>query len=247
MKKRLTTVSILIIILTSCIPKKNIIYLQDLNNKELTLNSFRTILKHDDLLKIEIRTIDKEVSEIYNPSINQNDPNFAGYLINKDGYIILPSIGSVKAAGYTKEEFIVQLKKILSQYIKNYTVDVRLLNFSVNVTGEVLSPGTIKITGERITLLEALARVGDLTIYGNRKNIKIIRTNGDNIITKTVDITNSDFMNSEFYYLTQNDIVYVEPRRQKADSIAIGPNITTTIQILSGVISLYLSYIIIKK
>jgi len=121
--------------------------------------------------------------------------------------------------------------------LKDPIINIRIVNYKVSVLGEVNKPGTFQITGDRVTLLEVLANAGDLTLYGKRDNILIIR---DYLGTKTynrVDITNADFVNSPFYYLDQNDVVYVEPRKAKIDSTAIGSNVGTIISILGFVIT----------
>jgi polysaccharide biosynthesis/export protein len=241
--KKIIKVLIFTLIVSSCVPKRNINYLQNIDKSLIKLETFETKLKPEDLLKIEIRTLDKDINELYNASNNQISPDFSGYLINKDGFITLPQIGDVKAAGMSKEEFKISLHKILSKTLKNFTIDVRILNFTINIIGEVNSPGAYKVSGERINLLEALTKAGDLTIFGNRKNIKILRNIDNNLITKTIDITKSDFISSDFYYLTQNDIVIIEPRRSKADGTAIGSNISTTVSILSSLVSLYIFYL----
>ena len=115
---------------------------------------------------------------------------------------------------------------------------MRILNFKFSVLGEVKNPGSHTIPSERVTLLEALANAGDLTIYGKRDNILVIREKDGNKIYNRIDITKSDFINSEFYYLTQNDVVVVEPNKTRVNASAFGPNIGAIISATSLLISI---------
>jgi polysaccharide export outer membrane protein len=125
------------------------------------------------------------------------------------------------------------LEDSIKEYIKNPSVNLRILNYKFSVIGEVNNPGTFKIESERVTLLEALSQASDLTIYGKRSNILIIREINGKKEYNRVDITKADFINSPFYYLVQNDVIVVEPNKTKVNSSVIGPNITVTISALS--------------
>jgi polysaccharide export outer membrane protein len=123
-------------------------------------------------------------------------------------------------------------------YIKNPIINLRVMNFKVSVQGEVSSPGTYTVDSERVTLVEAISKAGDLTIYGKRDNILIIREIDGVKSYNRVDITKADFINSPFYYLAQNDVVYVEPNKTKINGAAIGPNTGVIISITSILITL---------
>lgn len=227
----------------SCVPKKDIVYLQNDNKTVFELPKiYEPTLMPDDLLQITIKTIDKETTEVFNlqGSNNFSNPMPVGYLIDTEGFLDFPFVGKIKAAGYKKEEFKNLLSIELKKHIRNAFVDVRLLNFRVNVLGEVAKPGTISVTSDRITLLEAITKAGDLSIYGNRKNIKVLRQENGSLNIHIVDITQTDFISSPYYYLTQNDVVYVEGRRTRADNTAIGSNVTTGISVLSTLLTLVL-------
>lgn len=120
----------------------------------------------------------------------------------------------------------------LSKYITKPSVNLRILNFKITVQGEVTQPGVHNVTSERITLTEALSLSGDLTVYGKRENILIIREKDGKKQAARVDITKADFLNSPYYYLSQNDVVYVEPNKTKVNASVVGPN---TAIVLSGV------------
>ena len=131
-----------------------------------------------------------------------------------------------------------KLKGLLSAYIKNPTVNMRILNYKVTVQGEVNRPGTYPVQSERITLPEALSLAGDLTVYGKRSNILIIRETEGKVTTTRIDLTKPEFFNSQYYYLKQNDVVYVEPNKTKVNSSVIGPNITVAISAISLLITI---------
>ena len=134
-------------------------------------------------------------------------------------------------------EAVEHLTNKIKPYITDATINLRILNFKVTVEGEVTRPGTYTVNSERVTLLQALSLAGDLTIYGKRKNILIIREQDGQRLYKVVDITSTDFMDSEYYYLNQNDIVYVEPNKTRINSSAVGPNVTTIISAISVLIA----------
>ena len=129
-------------------------------------------------------------------------------------------------------------KSKISKYIEKPIINLRILNFKISVQGEVVLPGTYSINSERVTLIEALSMAKDLTIYGRRDNILVIREINGVKTYNRVDITKADFINSPFYYLSQNDVVYVEPNKNKINGSAVGPNTSVIISITSLLITL---------
>lgn len=234
--------------LFSCASKKKILYLQS-NDEQKTTDEFlnyEPLLQPDDELMIIISAENPEVVVPYNLStfsFQTNSDLFVGqqriqsYLIDKEGYIEMPMLGKLKLAGMTRLQAIEKIKNLLVNDIKNPTVNLRLLNFKVSVLGEVNRPGIQNIQSDRITVLEALSYAGDLTIYGDRKSILIIREIDGVKTIETVDITNRDLINSPYYYLSQNDVVYVEPNKTKVNSSVVGPNVTVILTSLSLVIA----------
>lgn len=232
---------ILILFLTSCTSKKNLIYFQNIDSYKLNSNKYESVLQPDDLLTIIVRGETPEAVAPYNmPNITYigSDERTSElqklftYLIDNEGNINFPSIGKVKVGGLTRleaENFLIQK---LSLYITNPKIDVRILNYKISVQGEVNKPGTFPISSERITLLEAISLAGDLTVYGKRNNVLVLRENNGEKTVQRVDLTKADFMNSPYYYLHQNDVVYVEPNKTKINSAVVGPNIGI---VLSGV------------
>jgi polysaccharide export outer membrane protein len=230
----------------SCASKKDIVYLQDVDTTKITTNSFsyEPVLKNDDLLSIIVSADDPEVTYMFNiPQIQGNyqvdesQSSIRTYLIDSYGQIEFPVLGKIKLAGLTRSQAVKELTDRVRPYIKNPTINMRILNYKIAVLGEVIRPGNFNIKSERITLLEALANAGDLTIYGKRDNILIIREKNEIKTYNRVDITHSDFINSEFYYLTQNDVVVVEPNKTRVNSSVIGPDLQALLAIVGLVLS----------
>jgi polysaccharide export outer membrane protein len=130
-------------------------------------------------------------------------------------------------------EAIQTLKKLIIPHIQNPSINLRILNFKISVLGEVAAPGVYTTTSERLTLLEALGLAGDLTIYGVRKNILLIRETDGKKTYNRVDVTQADFINSPYYYLTQNDVIVVEPNKARMSSSVFGPNLNFTLSVVT--------------
>lgn len=242
-KKKLIIISLLIIVLSSCVPQNKILYLQNIPKEtELSGFDYEPILKIDDLLHIQIKTINNEISDPYNLNAGYTN-NLSGirqgYLIDKNGNIDFPVLGKIKAAGVKKSKFTEDLKKLLGNYLKDFSLDIRVANYKITIEGEVTTPGIYNFETERITIFDAIAKAGDLTIFANR-TINLYREENNILKSYKINLTKSEFIKSEVYYLRQNDVIYVEPRRAKADNIAISSNITTTISIISSLLTIYL-------
>lgn len=230
----------------SCASREKIVYLQSAISASET-SEFETKIKPDDILSIVVSSENPEVSAPYNSVAVtlQNSSTDSGqsnqiqtYLVDKNGCIEFPVLKKIKLSGYTKEQAIDLLKEKLKDHVADASINLRILNYKITVLGEVNRPGTYPIQSERITLLEALGQAGDLTIYGKRNNILIIREENGKKISQRVDITKSDFINSSYYYLAQNDVIYVEPNKTKINSSTVGPNIAIGISALSLVVTI---------
>lgn len=170
----------------------------------------------------------------------------SGYLVNHDGDIIFPVLGKLHVAGMTHNQLSAMLEKKLVDegHILDPVVTVKLMNFKVSVLGEVARPGQLTVSGERITIFEALSMVGDLTIYGQRTNVTIVREENGTRVVSTVDLTSDRIFDSPYYYLHQNDVVYVEPNDQKKRSAEsntpmIMSLISASVSIVSTLASIY--------
>ncbi|MEK6493896.1 polysaccharide biosynthesis/export family protein [Myroides odoratimimus] len=234
------------LLLGSCASKESIVYYQNVEDvllKESNDNKFETRLRSDDLLMIIVSAEDPEAAAPFNlmntMTTNPNNPAGSGtmtqhlYLVDSDGNIEFPVLGTIKIGGKSKKEAVEILTKQISQYINNPIVNMRIMNYKVTVQGEVNKPGVHTINSERLTLAEAIALSGDLTVYGKRDNILLIREIDGRRVPIRVDMTKADFMVSPYYYLNQNDIVYVEPNKTKVNSSVVGPNLSLAISALS--------------
>lgn len=235
-----------LILLSSCGARKDIAFYQNSENKKEIASSFESRFKFDDLLRIFINTKDTEASMSFNlPVVSTvltksglGQIDYQTYLVDNMGFIEYPILGKIKVAGLTKTELINYLKQEFKPYLKSDPIiNIAILNYRISVTGEVARPGSFNINSERVSLPEALALAGDLTIFGKRSNIIVLRDISGVKTINRVDITKTDFINSEFYYLTQNDVVYVEPNKTRVNASAIGPNASVIISGLSLLIT----------
>ena len=165
-------------------------------------------------------------------------------MIDNAGNIEFPVIGKVKLGGLTRTEAVSKLFDLVSVYIKNPSINLRILNYKICVLGEVTKPGCYTIPNERITLLEALSLAGDLSIYGVRNNILLIHDEDGKKTYTRFDLTQASVLNSSNYYLHQNDVIIVEPNKTKINSSAIGANATI---IMSGMTVLLSLLFLLKK
>lgn len=248
MKKGITKLLILLLsmLLFSCASREKLVYLQNEFNAQ-NVTQFQTRIQSDDVLMIIISSENPEVAAPYNlksvalqsnsDESSQMQPTQT-YIVDVEGNIEFPVLGKVKLGGLSKEEAVNYIKNLLKDHVKDAVVNLRILNYKISVLGEVNRPGTFSIPSERVTVLEALGKAGDLTIYGKRKNVLLIREENGVISTHRLDLTKSDIVNSPYYYLAQNDVVYVEPNKTKINSSAVGPNIAIGISALSLVVTI---------
>lgn len=244
---------LLVLLVFSCKPREELVYYQNIDGLAQAdkLNSYEIKIQPDDLLMIIVSADDPESALPFNlTTISVPIPgpaglsNFIGqqaiqnYLVDASGAIDFPILGKLKVGGLSRSEVMLMLENKIAKYIKSPIITIRVTNFKVSVQGEVTTPGTFSINSDRVTLIEAISMARDLTIYGKRDNILIIReVNGVKSYNR-VDITKADFINSPFYYLAQNDVVYVEPNKVRINGAAVGSNTTVIISITSLVITL---------
>ncbi|MDM8177204.1 polysaccharide export protein [Olivibacter sp. LS-1] len=224
-----------LLLLGSCGARKNLSYFKDLPDsvvlKSTIPNVSDTKIQAGDILRITVNTLNPESNVLFNSgalqtldtrensNINANNQLSAeGYLVDKNGNINFPVVGQIKLLGLTREEARLEMVKQLTQYVKDPIVNIRFLNFKVTVIGEVAKPSTFTIPNEKVTILEALGMAGDMTPFGKRENVLLIREeNGERTMIK-LDMGKKDIMNSPYFYLRQNDVVYVEPTKYKDPS-----------------------------
>jgi polysaccharide export outer membrane protein len=237
------------LLLFSCSSKKDVIYYQDIDNKEFS--SLESINSHpriqiNDILNISTAALNPE--SVLPFSFNTGESSsvqprqvellkLTGYLVNSDGEINFPQLGKIEVEGKTTQEIQSLLEDKLSLYIKNPTVNVRILNFKFTIQGEIRQPGTYEIIEENMTLPQALGLAGDLTINGRRDNIMIYRQEGGQREVKRIDLTQSDWMNSDYFFIKPNDIIYVEPNNPKVKSAGFVGNVGTLLSVVSIIFS----------
>ncbi len=240
---------IVVVSLASCASRKDLAYIQNAENLSNAENfySFEPTLKVDDLLSIIVAAETPEVTIPFNLpqiqgnyEIGNNQNGIKTYLIDANGFIDFPVVGNIELGGLTRTQAVERLEDAVAIYIINPSINLRILNYKVSIIGEVKNPGSYPLQSERITLLEALSMAGDLTIYGKRDNILIIREMNGKKSFNRVDITSGDFINSPYYYLTQNDQIIVEPNKARINASAVGPNIPIFMSALSILVSLSL-------
>ena len=253
---------LLICLLFSCSVPKDVAYLQgleSLTSEQLAQmnQTYTSKICSDDLLTITVTAWDPSVVTPFNPPAFASGPQgettlqtaqqLQTYLVDKEGYIYFPVLGKVKAEGLSKQELSENMQQQISKYVKDPMVNIQIVNFKVSVIGEVVLPCTIEVKNDRISIWEALGQAGDLTINGNRKNIKILRDNNGKKEFGFLDITDPAVFTSPYYYLQQNDVVYVEPNDAKKKNSKFSQaeqfNVTVLSSILSG-LSLITSIVI---
>lgn len=251
MKKQihLALICITSILLFSCASKDKIVYYENATAIiSDQIQKVHTNIQPDDLLMIIVSSLDPTLAIPFNLTstniVTRDNQASMGqqtqqlYLVDGNGNIEFPVLGQINVLNKTKEEITTELKNKIATYINNPIVNVRIMNFKVTVQGEVNRPGVHTTTSERLTITEALSLSGDLTIYGDRKNILLIREENGKRISKRIDITKTDFLNSEYYFLKQNDIIYVEPNKTRVNASAVGPNASIFISIASLLIGI---------
>lgn len=231
--KTFTVGIILCSALISCTNSKKLTYFNDQADAVIATTTTTTpsIIRNNDLLSISVSSLNPEATAIFNtPNVTMsgNTPaansgaivQTTGYLVNVDGNVEFPVLGSVKAAGYTTGQLQAQLVKALNdrKLLVNPIVTIRFLNFRVTVLGEVSRPTVINVPDEKISLLEALGLAGDITIFGKKENVMVIREEEGKKVIKRLNLLSNELFQSPYYYLKSNDIVYVEPNKARVAS-----------------------------
>ena len=252
--KLLSVATLLSVLLGACSVPKNVTYFQGVDSltTEQVNEMSQTYISHicaDDLLSISVTAWDPTVVTPFNPptfaySQQGDEPiNYSAsmysYLVDKEGNIIFPVLGTVHVAGLTKTELSDKLREEISKYVENPLVKVQIMNYKITIMGEVTRPGALTVRNDRLSILDAIGQVGDLTINAERTNLLVIRENNGKKEFGRLDITSPDIFTSPYYYLQQNDVVYVEPndakKRNARYSQAQQYNITVFSSILSAV------------
>jgi len=244
--KRQFLLFIIFFLAVSCKPKKNMIYMTN-NNFESEVNQAKyesLKIREADVLDIKVSAFDEIAVKPFNiPTMTAtNDPESTNaaassqYMVSSEGYIVMPVLGKIYCLGMTKKQLEQDIEERLKPYLTDPRVDIKLTNFSISVLGAVGSPGQKTTNNEKLNLFQAVALAGDMSNSANKTNVKLIRYSqekqSDTVVT--LDFTDASIVKSPYYYLQQNDILYVEPdkKAQIAANVA-DPNRTLFLQLLA--------------
>ena len=217
---RLFLIHILIVLFfASCATSRQAVYFNNVPD-ELVDNLNPDIeqkIAPNDILSIVVTSLNPDASLIFNNGSSSNSTQAPGYLVDQDGNIQFPVLGKLQVAGITKKQLTENLRNSLieKKLLIDPVVAIRYLNFRVTVLGEVLRPTVVIVPNEKISLLEALGMAGDLTIYGRRDNVTLIRDENGKRLIKRINLNSGEIFDSPYYYLKSNDIIYVEPNKTK--------------------------------
>ena len=249
------------ILLSSCIPTKDLIYFQgEPSGKDSVYKMLNEPyrLQVNDILDVRIKADDEKLVSLFNP-INQvsgqtsnqfNEQNlyFTSYTIDRHGNIRIPYVGELNVLGYTEAEVREKVESELAKYFKDISgifVTVKLAGIRFTVLGEVSKPGTVVLFQNQVNIVEAIANSGDITLTGNRKNVTVIRKNANSTKKFKLDLTDMAMFNSESFYVQSNDIIYVEPLKQK--SWGTGATGAQTFSTLISILSLATTTILLVR
>jgi len=252
MKRTIITYLVLLsVILLSCKPKQNMVYMSKHNmEEEVTRAKFQGLhIQEGDVLLILVAALDETAVKPFNlntinkvggegnTGINQYvQPS--EYLVNEEGYISFPVLGNVYAKGMTQIQLKQELESRLKRYLTDPMVSITLKNFNVSILGEVKEPGQKQSVSQKINIFQALGLAGDMTDFGDRTNVKLIRTGDDGVDQiVNVDLSRSDIVSSPYYYMKQNDILYVQPDKNKQVQANTNPNRALTFQIIGALLT----------
>lgn len=245
----------LLLLLVSC-SKRNLAYISNIQGyeayTETITNTTPSIIKPDDLLGIKVSSLNQDAAAVFNRgglptygTAGSTEATIAGdkagesfnvgYLVDEDGYIDFPVLNKVHVGGLTKKEAQAKLVTCLERYLKDPTVNLRYLNFRVTVIGEVNRPSTFTIPNDKINILEALGMAGDMTAFGKRENVLLMREVGGERTVIRLNLNDKGILSSPYFYLQQNDVVYVEPVQAKEN---LTNNSARTISIIASLTSL---------
>ncbi|THU39773.1 polysaccharide export protein [Niastella caeni] len=208
---------------------RKVVYLNNISDTEISnaVDNLEPVIQKNDLLSITVSSPNAIASQPFNTavtvstqSIGYTSTQASGYLVDQDGFIDMPMLGRIKAAGLTKNGLKESITKIIvdNKFLLYPVVSVRYLNFKVTVLGEVARPMVINVPDEKINILEALGFAGDMTIYARRDNVTLVREEKGKRIVKRLDLNSEKLLSSPFYYLKSNDIIYVEPNKARVSA-----------------------------
>lgn len=229
---------------SSCVQHRQLINFNEANLPEDTpeqiVNAMNLTIQPEDLLRIDVHSIDPLAAAPFTPGAGPDGQRqnmnmqmggqgqggnymlelFQGYLVDQNGYIDFPVLGQLKVQGLTIEEAKGQIYELLQEYLKDPVVEMRFLNLKITVLGEVNLPGVQRLSNKRVTLLEAIGMAGDLSDYANRNNVLVIREEEGRRTYTRLDLQSAEIFTSPYFYMQQNDVIYVEPIQARIATVA---------------------------
>ena len=238
-------IPLLLFIILSCSTKKDILFIQDVTSDEQYNFVYKDIIiKNDDILKIQVSSFSSEVTDLFSPKTVVNSSTLEsfqllGYQVNKNGDINLPVLGYVKVEGLTISQITKKIEELLVNegILLNPSIDVKIVNAYFTILGEVNKPGRYSFIKNDMDILQAIGIAGDLTINGVRDNIKIMRRNDSNYEISNVDLTKSNFINSDYFQIMPGDIIIVNPNSSRVKNAGVIGNAGNLLSLLSFLLS----------
>lgn len=243
--KKYFIIVLVLSLLTACIPTKKLTYFQGEPSEKTDiyqLNSEPYRLQVNDILLINIKSENIELTSLFSSGTAQSGGDNSGYTIDRHGNIRIPILGYINVLGYTEREVREKIEIELGAYFKNLEsifVTVKIAGINFTITGEISSPGTKNIAKNEVSIIEAIANSGDATIYGDRENVEIIRKTLDGVKKFKVNLLSIDVFESENFYIKPNDIIYIAPLKRKSWGTGTTglQSFTTMVTIFSFVVS----------
>lgn len=265
--KKLLILAISALLMASCASQKRALYLQDLDTKTAAeiANSYQIRFKPHDRLTVVVNSRHPELAAPFNTASSFNSLSgipIAGErynsstsnslqvrTIDSEGMLEMPIIGKIPCAGKTREEVAEEIARKIKEggHISDPTVNIQFADMAVTIVGDVTKPGRYNITTDRLSLLDALALAGDLTIFGQRKDVTVIREENGVRTSATLDITSQDIFSSPYYYIQQNDVIYVKPNKYKTATGEYNQNRSFYISLISAAVSVATLIVTITK
>ncbi|MXV39170.1 polysaccharide export protein [Flavobacteriaceae bacterium Ap0902] len=248
--KKLLLIFILTSLLFSCRTQQDVLYLQNIDNIDFSKENYQSPeIQVGDVLTIMVSAYDEDLAKPFNLGGNNttgirqgtSELSSTSYLVDSEGYIEYPMLGSIQVAGKTRKELAEDLKNRISNYIKDPMVNIRIVNFEVTMLGEFNSQGVVKSASERLNIFEAIANSGGMSFYAIRDSVLIIRSENGKRKHDYVNLHDANIMNSEYYYLKQNDILYALPTKSRATEFNTRPltSTLTVIGFITAIITLF--------
>ncbi|MCF6347874.1 MAG: polysaccharide biosynthesis/export family protein [Flavobacteriaceae bacterium] len=261
MIRKISLIVTIVIFFTSCIPTKDLVYFQGDSATKNTVHKMLNKpyrLQVNDIIDIRLKAEDEKLVSVFNQTNQQgaqfgnqfDEENlyFTSYSVDRQGNIRIPYIGELNVLGYTEKEVRKKVENELSKFFKNTSdifITVKLAGIRFTVLGEVANPGTLVLFQNQVSIIEAIANAGDITLTGNRKKVTVMRKSADETKKFTIDLTDVSVFNSESFYVQSNDIIYIEPLKQK--SWGTGATGAQTFSTLISVLSLVTTTILLVR